>query len=71
MQVSVNGIIQQTQSKTLWAFVAEQSGSQTIAAATTKMAVAVNGKVILQQDWANFEISENDVIDVFQAVAGG
>jgi len=71
MRISINGEHTQTQSKTLAALVEEKTQTATAETEVKKMAVAVNGSVVLRQHWSEYEINENDVIDVFQAVAGG
>lgn len=34
-------------------------------------AVAVKQQVIERQQWASYQLQENDVVSVFQAIAGG
>lgn len=35
------------------------------------IAVAVNQAIISRQNWTDFQLSENDKITLFQAIAGG
>ena len=35
------------------------------------IAVAVNQAIIIRQNWDDFQLSENDQVTLFQAIAGG
>lgn len=67
MQVSVNGQPLETRCANLQALVEEQ----TVNNEQLKIAVAVNGAVIVRKHWAEYVLQPNDDIDVVQAVAGG
>lgn len=67
MQVSVNGKLISTQSTTLQALLSEQS----VQPPQRRVAVAVNGRVILRDHWSLQCLQANDDIEIVQAVAGG
>lgn len=65
MRLIINGEVKETQAKTIRELLNELGIESKV------MAAAVNMNVIKKEEWARFEINENDKIEFLQFVGGG
>ena len=68
MKIQVNGVSRQTEDiLNLEALIKLTTGS----AASSGVAVALNGELISRNSWGSTALSEGDSVEILQAVAGG
>lgn len=68
MKIQVNGVSRQTEDiLNLEALIKLATGS----AASSGVAVALNGELISRNSWGSTALSEGDSVEILQAVAGG
>ena len=68
MKIQVNGVSRQTEDiLNLEALIKLTTGS----AASSGVAVALNGELISRNSWGSSALSEGDSVEILQAVAGG
>lgn len=65
MQLTINGEIQQTTSKTIQELLLELGIEDKV------MAAAVNMDVVKKDVWSSFQLNENDRVEFLQFVGGG
>ncbi|MCR1810386.1 sulfur carrier protein ThiS [Sulfurospirillum sp. hDNRA2] len=65
MQLIINGVLQETNARTIQALIAD------LDIETKVMAAAVNMNVIKKEQWSSFELHENDKVEFLQFVGGG
>lgn len=65
MQLTINGEMKQTSSKTIEALLLELGIEEKV------MAAAVNMNVVKKDVWDSFQLNENDRVEFLQFVGGG
>ncbi|WP_060826200.1 sulfur carrier protein ThiS [Sulfurospirillum cavolei] len=65
MQLIINGVLQETNARTIQALIVD------LDIETKVMAAAVNMNVIKKEQWSSFELHENDKVEFLQFVGGG
>ena len=65
MQLTVNGEKKESQAKTIQALLDELGIESKV------MAAAVNMNVIKKEQWENYELEQNDKVELLQFVGGG